>query len=345
MVEPLKTDANCYVLPRNIPLSTVQLRKVLLPMALPRIARFGLGVSLLSGIVACAPPLQTLNPVTLQPDARRTAGSDGLTEALPIAESTKPNLAVDSVATDLADPSEPATAEQPAVSDTSIEVVPPKTQVISGESDQERPSLVEVARQEQLRRDTSPSSRLRIDDKNLKRHATANMTSAFPDSKVGTESGAQAAAEISESDDSAQQEAAVESERYWRALVRELRYDWQDLVFEEENLEQEVERLRKEYYQEDDPYYRDGEIKPEWDASWQSLQATTLAIQEAINKLDRAIEEGRRAGALPGWLREGVELEPIDSSTESRNYDTGNQFGAADAVEPNEASEAVEIEP
>ena len=133
--------------------------------------------------------------------------------------------------------------------------------------------------------------------------------------------------------------ARAEEERYWRDRVSSLRTQWQDLVLEEERLEREVNGLRRDYYQEDDGYYRDTEIKPDWDRAWERLQQTRQDILDTIDELDRTMEDGRRAGALPGWLREGMDLEPTRPSEDERRG-----LGVAEPVEPTEASEAVEID-
>jgi hypothetical protein len=50
-----------------------------------------------------------------------------------------------------------------------------------------------------------------------------------------------------------------------------------------------------------------------------------------VNELERYLNEGREAGALPGWLRDGSELEP-----EVRRL----KAPTAEPTEPVEATEA-----
>ncbi|MDH3745756.1 MAG: hypothetical protein OES47_11715, partial [Acidobacteriota bacterium] len=52
------------------------------------------------------------------------------------------------------------------------------------------------------------------------------------------------------------------------------------------------------------------QIKPAWDRALDRLEGARELVAEASTQLDELIEEGRRAGALPGWLREGIDLEP-----------------------------------
>jgi hypothetical protein len=56
---------------------------------------------------------------------------------------------------------------------------------------------------------------------------------------------------------------------------------------------------------------RDTQVKPEWDRVLERLEATRARVETRKRELSELLEEGRRAGALPGWLREGVEQEPI----------------------------------
>ncbi|MFW6206659.1 MAG: hypothetical protein ACOC5J_01865, partial [Gemmatimonadota bacterium] len=63
-------------------------------------------------------------------------------------------------------------------------------------------------------------------------------------------------------------------------------------------------------YAQDDPYVRDGRIKPAWDRVLDRIGETRSRNGTLREELQQAVQEGRRAGALPGWLREGIELEP-----------------------------------
>jgi hypothetical protein len=100
------------------------------------------------------------------------------------------------------------------------------------------------------------------------------------------------------------------TEEYWRAQALKLRLDWKEAVESVDELEAEVQELRRRFYEEDDPFYRDNQIKPAWDRTLDLLAAAKTDAEDQERKLSRFLEEGRRAGALPGWLREGIELEP-----------------------------------
>lgn len=104
--------------------------------------------------------------------------------------------------------------------------------------------------------------------------------------------------------------ASTLNEEYWRGQALKIRLDWKAAIETVDELEREVEELRRRFYEEDDPFYRDNQIKPAWDRALDTLAATRTAAEEHERKLARFLEEGRRSGALPGWLREGVEFEP-----------------------------------
>ena len=75
-------------------------------------------------------------------------------------------------------------------------------------------------------------------------------------------------------------------------------------------LEKEAEGLRTRFYAEDDPVRRDREVKPAWDRALDLLDEARRTVARAQERLAELQDEGRRAGAMPGWLREGMELEP-----------------------------------
>ena len=104
--------------------------------------------------------------------------------------------------------------------------------------------------------------------------------------------------------------SAALTEEYWRSQALKIRLDWKTAVEEVDELQSEVADLRRRFYQEDDPFYRDNEIKPSWDRALDRLQEAKSVAEAQERKLSRFLDEGHRAGALPGWLREGVEYEP-----------------------------------
>jgi len=103
---------------------------------------------------------------------------------------------------------------------------------------------------------------------------------------------------------------AAEEEKVWRARGLEIRKRWREAADAIPGLESRIAELRQRFYAEDDPAYRDGEIKPQWDRALADLEAARARVAQGAQEVADFLDEGRRAGALPGWLREGAELEP-----------------------------------
>ena len=110
----------------------------------------------------------------------------------------------------------------------------------------------------------------------------------------------------------AQVEEQTLQEEYWRSSALKLRLAWKEAVDDVARLEEDVAGLRRRFYAEDDGYYRDNEIKPAWDRSLEELAFARTRAEDSATRLDLLLDEGRRAGALPGWLREGREYEPVE---------------------------------
>ncbi len=159
-------------------------------------------------------------------------------------------------------------------------------------------SLWEASVAAKERRKEAPTARIAINDENLHEYQEGSVTvggsTARPDD--GTTEAESATAPF--------------GEEYWRSRVLDLRTRLRAAVDEMAELEERSADLRRSFYAQDDPYVRDGEIKPAWDRALDRMEETRGEILAVSRELDAALEEGRRAGALPGWLREGSELEP-----------------------------------
>jgi hypothetical protein len=189
--------------------------------------------------------------------------------------------------------------------DFSVTVIEPGT----ADEDSEGPSLVEAAAAERARRRTAPPTDIVITNKNLSEYAVGELTVA-----VGSDD-----TTVSDANAAALEERRAEEE-YWRSRALEIRTAWADAAERVEELEAEVFHLRQRFYAEDDGFYRDSQIKPAWDRAIEQLQDTNLEIEERQEELAAFLEEGREAGALPGWLREGVDLEPEVRTDEEGIY-------------------------
>ena len=201
-----------------------------------------------------------------------------------------PPQAVTEQAPDPPPPSELPVAA-PVVEDGKTVVIDPGGQQGAGEV-----SLAEAARAEKVRRQNAGPLIAVINNKNLPEHATGSLSSG-------------SAPQLS-SEATATLDAQAEQESYWRRRVRESRQKWHDAELEIVLRQTEIADLRQKFYAEDDPFRRDEQIKPAWDFALERLAAAKRASTESRTLVDAVLEEGRRAGALPGWLREGMELEP-----------------------------------
>lgn len=164
-----------------------------------------------------------------------------------------------------------------------------------------------------------------IDNESLSDFAARGQVTYAPTPAGAAAGAATAEAEAGPAADGGDGEAATEpaaggataaatggprDEAYWRSGVLEIRRRWAQAVAEIERLEKETAELRWQFYSEDDAYYRDERIKPDWDRALDDLRRARQDARAFREELEQLLDEGRRAGALPGWLREGIELEP-----------------------------------
>ena len=165
-----------------------------------------------------------------------------------------------------------------------------------GTSDVEKPkTLVEAAKAEKARRAKTHRAAIVINDKNLHKYAAkGSLTVATP-----KKSAAPAAAAPNGHD-----------EQFWRRGVLEIRLRLRRATDRVKELEQAAGDWRRRFYAQDDPYVRDGQIKPAWDRVLDELRQAKTEIDVSRRELEDFLDQGRREGALPGWLREGIEQEP-----------------------------------
>ena len=191
-----------------------------------------------------------------------------------------------------------------------------------------RPSLVEAAAAERKRRETGRKSIAVVTNESLADFSGGQLTEmrgpqptlrrgpAKPDSPRSAEPQAPAAGQSEKaaaspaSVASVASETSIDPETYWRARILRARTRWASAVEETSYLEGKIAELRQRFYAEEDPYYRDSQIKPSWDRALDRLEETRTAIEQYRREVRTVLEEGRRASALPGWLREGLALEP-----------------------------------
>jgi hypothetical protein len=93
-------------------------------------------------------------------------------------------------------------------------------------------------------------------------------------------------------------------EAVWRDRAHRARQRVEDLKAQVGTLDAESKRLENEFYRWDDGQYRDRVIKPQWDKAREDLETARRNLAAAEAELADLPEQARKAGALPGWLRE-----------------------------------------
>lgn len=174
-----------------------------------------------------------------------------------------------------------------------------------GESEGSTRTLVEAARAERERRAHAAPSAIVITDKNLKQHATGQLTVATPSKRT----------DASEADPE-----PVRDEQYWRSRALEIRLRWRHAADDIKELETSANGWRRSFYAEKDPNIRNARIKPEWDRALDRLKEARAEVEASKQELAELLEEGRTAGALPGWLREGIDQEPQEEPEPSNTH-------------------------
>ncbi len=211
-------------------------------------------------------------------------------------------------------PSAPAaTAKDPARDDAPVVVDP------GDDESSSPPTLVQVARAEKERRAKAGApAAIVITDKNLHQYAAkGQITVADPKAKEKKKAASPATTPVAPLTGTA--DPAVRDEQYWRGQALEIRLRWRAAAEEVKKLEQRSTELRQRFYSENDPFVRDNQVKPEWDRVTDRLQKARAETETSRQQLANFLDEGRRAGALPGWLREGEEQEPPTEPVKKKN--------------------------
>ena len=264
-------------------------------------------------------------------EPNRDAPPPAATEIAPTPAPTRPPSAGDpespetakARAEDAGDPSDPL-VRRAADDDTLI--------IIDQRAAPRTASLAEAARKAREERGKAPRPKIVITDDNLADYATGDLTVAAPGATSVSE-GESAEEPVGEDVD----EDLGRNEEHWRQGARELRLKLRRAWDEARLLAEQVAGLRVRFYAEDDPHVRDAEIKPAWDRALERQRQAEEEVRAYRRELDRFLEEGRRAGALPGWLREGIEHEPElpDEEREgTENEEALDGFGRLKPVEP-----------
>jgi len=207
---------------------------------------------------------------------------------------------------------------------------PPLTVIIDPGTGSGAPSLVEASRAAKALRKSAQAPIAVITDENLSDYASrGKLTIIGPEAELPSEAPDPADAEgeagtVADSGGGEPGEGSTaHNERYWREGARELRLLWRQAIDATSELAERAEALRLQFYSEENVFVRDTQIKPAWDRVLDRLDEARLDSQRYRTELVTFLDEGRRAGALPGWLREGIELEPaVEPETATDDLET-----------------------
>lgn len=138
-----------------------------------------------------------------------------------------------------------------------------------------------------------------VTDPNKGKVSTSQSAPAAAKTPVAGAPSRTVAAEVSMAEETTSAEEAK-----WRAAARDARDRVETLKQRVAQYEREAAKLESDFYAWDDGQYRDSVIKPAWDRKKEELEQARKELAEAEKELAELPEKARKAGALPGWLRE-----------------------------------------
>ncbi len=94
------------------------------------------------------------------------------------------------------------------------------------------------------------------------------------------------------------------TEAEWKEIAGRARKRVADDKARVDELTAATKKLENDFYAWDDGQYRDRVIKPAWDKSRTDLETARQELEAAEKDLADLPEKARKAGALPGWIRE-----------------------------------------
>jgi len=111
--------------------------------------------------------------------------------------------------------------------------------------------------------------------------------------------------------------AAMEDRKhYWQAVYQQQLDLVTSIQKQIDFLDNEIPGLWRDFYAWDDPFYRDGVIKPQLDEAMANREKLEGDLQEARTRLEEIQDEAARDGAEPGWFR-GFDKPPTPRPTAS----------------------------
>ena len=187
-----------------------------------------------------------------------------------------------------------------------------KVKVIDDGGEAGKPStLAEASRRAKARKGQYGPTIAEINDENLHEYASKGEVIVLESAPSAPNPQLDEAGELLEDDDILEETPpGTRDEEYWRNRALELRMGWRRSVDRIQELELEAAALRQQFYAEDDPYIRDGQLKPAWDRVLDRILQLQNRSLQYEQELEAFVEDGRRSGAHQGWLNQGWELEP-----------------------------------
>ena len=152
-------------------------------------------------------------------------------------------------------------------------------------------------------------SSLTIDNRSLVKNPSKGRVStskaiAAPARPSPTAVVATAAAPVPTAAVSGEAPGSAGTEAEWKATAARARKRVADAKARVAELEAATMNLENDFYAWDDGQYRDRVIKPAWDRSRTDLETARQELAGAEKDLEDLPEKARKAGALPGWIRE-----------------------------------------
>lgn len=177
----------------------------------------------------------------------------------------------------------------------------------SNPAQQNRNEVVRAAEEAKARKEQSPGVAITNDSlvtDPRKGKVTTSSPRNLPPPTASRSSEPAKAAAVTPAAAPAPAASSAGTEEEWRERARSARSRVDDLKQRVAQLEAESKKLENDFYSWDDGSYRDGVIKPSWDRKKEDLESARKELTQAEADLADLPEKARKAGALPGWLRE-----------------------------------------
>jgi hypothetical protein len=94
------------------------------------------------------------------------------------------------------------------------------------------------------------------------------------------------------------------TEEYWHQRKQETDQQLKDAQSRVDQIQSEINQLRTAFYAEADGVGQRPVIQQEWDERLKSLEQARQELQDAQAQSSGLEDEARKAGALPGWIRD-----------------------------------------